>query len=171
MVLVGEARGKIAILVDDMADTCGTLDLASQRLKESGAERVLAIVTHGILSSPAIDRIQKSALEMLIVTNTLPQRENKRLRRSTLATCWPRRSVARTTVRVCRCFSRRYLMIRFSRTAVDSTRRRRVRRARQRARPLCSYPVMLRRRNARRRLRRTRTSTRRSLPARCATSR
>jgi len=78
MVLVGEARGKIAILVDDMADTCGTLDLASQRLKESGAERVLAIVTHGILSSPAIDRIQKSALEMLIVTNTLPQRENKR---------------------------------------------------------------------------------------------
>lgn len=78
MVLVGNARDKIAILVDDMADTCGTLELASRQLRESGAERVLAIVTHGILSPPALERIANSELEALIVTNTLPQEENKR---------------------------------------------------------------------------------------------
>lgn len=77
MVLVGDACDKIAVLVDDMADTCGTLDLAAQRLKESGADRVLAIVTHGILSPPALERITKSSLEMLVVTNTLPQTANK----------------------------------------------------------------------------------------------
>jgi len=77
MVLVGDARGKIAVLVDDMADTCGTLDLAAQRLKECGADRVLAIVTHGILSAPALERISKSSLETLVVTNTLPQTANK----------------------------------------------------------------------------------------------
>lgn len=78
MVLVGNVEGKVAILVDDMADTCGTLELAAERLVESGAERVLAIVTHGILSGPALERIEKSALEKLIVTNTLPQSENRK---------------------------------------------------------------------------------------------
>ncbi|PWN88651.1 phosphoribosyl pyrophosphokinase [Acaromyces ingoldii] len=77
MVLVGSVEGKTAILVDDMADTCGTLELAAQRLAESGAERVLAIVTHGILSPPALERIAKSKLEKLIVTNTIPQAKNK----------------------------------------------------------------------------------------------
>lgn len=77
MVLVGSVEGKVAILVDDMADTCGTLDLAAARLAESGAERVLAIVTHGILSHPALERISKSKLEKLIVTNTLPQALNR----------------------------------------------------------------------------------------------
>ncbi|PWN42220.1 phosphoribosyl pyrophosphokinase [Ceraceosorus guamensis] len=77
MVLVGNVKGKVAILVDDMADTCGTLDLAAQQLAESGAERVLAIVTHGILSPPAIERISKSSLEKLVVTNTLPQAANR----------------------------------------------------------------------------------------------
>ncbi|CBQ71358.1 related to ribose-phosphate diphosphokinase catalytic chain I [Sporisorium reilianum SRZ2] len=77
MVLVGDVKGKVAILVDDMADTCGTLDLAASQLIEYGAERVLAIVTHGILSGPALDRISKSRLEKLIVTNTLPQAHNR----------------------------------------------------------------------------------------------
>ncbi|CDR99980.1 related to ribose-phosphate diphosphokinase catalytic chain I [Sporisorium scitamineum] len=77
MVLVGDVKGKVAILVDDMADTCGTLDLAASQLIEYGAERVLAIVTHGILSGPALDRISKSRLEKLIVTNTLPQSHNR----------------------------------------------------------------------------------------------
>ncbi|KOS15025.1 phosphoribosyl pyrophosphokinase [Malassezia pachydermatis] len=77
MVLVGDAKDKVAVLVDDMADTCGTLDLAAQRLKESGAARVFAIVTHGILSKPALERIGKSSLEKLIVTNTLPQLANR----------------------------------------------------------------------------------------------
>ncbi|KAL9940311.1 hypothetical protein V8E36_001016 [Tilletia maclaganii] len=77
MVLVGNVEGKVAILVDDMADTCGTLDLAAERLVESGAERVIAIVTHGVLSGPALTRITNSKLERLVVTNTLPQSSNR----------------------------------------------------------------------------------------------
>ncbi|KAI4524974.1 phosphoribosyl pyrophosphokinase [Schizophyllum commune Loenen D] len=77
MVLVGHVRDKTAILVDDMADTCGTLCLAAQHLAEAGAAKCYAIVTHGILSGNALQTIQDSTLEKLIVTNTLPQAENK----------------------------------------------------------------------------------------------
>ncbi len=80
MVLVGHVKDKIAILVDDMADTSyGTLlCLASQHLSEAGAHKVYAIVTHGILSGDALRSIEESSLEKLIVTNTLPQQENQR---------------------------------------------------------------------------------------------
>ncbi|KAG6857556.1 hypothetical protein H0H87_000155 [Tephrocybe sp. NHM501043] len=77
MVLVGHVRDKIAILVDDMADTCGTLCLAAQHLSEAGVSKVYAIVTHGILSGNALKSVEASALEKLIVTNTLPQAENQ----------------------------------------------------------------------------------------------
>lgn len=77
MVLVGNARDKIAILVDDMADTCGTLILAAEQLVEAGAKQVYAIVTHGILSGKALERLETSALEKLIVTNTIPQSEHQ----------------------------------------------------------------------------------------------
>ncbi|EPQ60630.1 phosphoribosyl pyrophosphokinase [Gloeophyllum trabeum ATCC 11539] len=77
MVLVGSATGKVAILVDDMADTCGTLCLAAQHLAEAGASRIYAIVTHGILSGNALQRLEESVLEKLVVTNTLPQAENQ----------------------------------------------------------------------------------------------
>ncbi|OSX67560.1 hypothetical protein POSPLADRAFT_1038057 [Postia placenta MAD-698-R-SB12] len=77
MVLVGRVKGKTAILVDDMADTCGTLCLAAQHLSEAGATRVFGLVTHGILSGNALKAIEESALEKLIVTNTLPQQENQ----------------------------------------------------------------------------------------------
>ncbi|EMD42105.1 hypothetical protein CERSUDRAFT_79712 [Gelatoporia subvermispora B] len=76
MILVGHVRDKIAVLVDDMADTCGTLCLAAQHLAEAGAAKVYALVTHGILSGNALQSIEASALEKLIVTNTLPQQEN-----------------------------------------------------------------------------------------------
>lgn len=72
MVLVGDVRGKIAILVDDMADTCGTLGLAAKTLKDNGAEQVYAIVAHGILSGKAIKVINDSVIEKLVVTNTIP---------------------------------------------------------------------------------------------------
>lgn len=72
MVLVGSVRGKVAILVDDMADTCGTLGLAAKNLKDQGATAVFAFVTHGILSGPAIKVINESGLEKLVVTNTIP---------------------------------------------------------------------------------------------------
>lgn len=72
MVLVGDVRGKIAILVDDMADTCGTLGLAAKTLLDNGAEKVYAIVAHGILSGKAIKVINESVIEKLVVTNTIP---------------------------------------------------------------------------------------------------
>jgi ribose-phosphate pyrophosphokinase len=77
MVLVGHVTDKIAILVDDMADTCGTLCLAASQLSEAGATKVLAFVTHGILSGKALETVEKSTLEKLIVTNTLPQHSNQ----------------------------------------------------------------------------------------------
>ncbi len=77
MVLVGHVKDKVAILVDDMADTCGTLCLASQHLSEAGATKVYAFVTHGILSGNALKTVSESTLEKLIVTNTLPQHENQ----------------------------------------------------------------------------------------------
>ena len=76
MVLVGHVRDKTAILVDDMADTCGTLCLAASHLSEAGASRVFGLVTHGILSGNALKAISESTLEKLVVTNTLPQAEN-----------------------------------------------------------------------------------------------
>ncbi|KAI9063085.1 phosphoribosyl pyrophosphokinase [Trametes sanguinea] len=76
MVLVGHVKDKVAILVDDMADTCGTLCLAAQHLSEAGASKVYAMVTHGILSGNALKNVEQSSLEKLIVTNTLPQSEN-----------------------------------------------------------------------------------------------
>lgn len=79
MVLVGHVKDKIAILVDDMADTCGTLVLAAQYLAEGGATKIYAIVTHGILSGDALKNVEESVLEKLIVTNTLPQTQNQEL--------------------------------------------------------------------------------------------
>ncbi|GJJ11137.1 hypothetical protein Clacol_005368 [Clathrus columnatus] len=76
MVLVGHVSGKIAILVDDMADTCGTICLAAQHLSEAGASEVYAMVTHGILSGNALQTVKQSTLKKLIVTNTIPQTEN-----------------------------------------------------------------------------------------------
>lgn len=76
MILVGHVRDKVAVLVDDMADTCGTLCLAAQHLSEAGASRVIGLVTHGILSGNALKTISESTLEKLVVTNTLSQEEN-----------------------------------------------------------------------------------------------
>jgi ribose-phosphate pyrophosphokinase len=78
MVLVGNVRDKIAVLVDDMADTCGTLVKAADTLRAHGARQVLALVTHGILSGGAIDALKTSdALTRLVVTNTVPHDHKK----------------------------------------------------------------------------------------------
>jgi ribose-phosphate pyrophosphokinase len=79
MVLVGDVRGKIAIIVDDMADTCGTLCKAAEVVIEHGASSAIAIVTHGILSGNAIEQLNKSKLTKLVVTNTVPHEEKKAL--------------------------------------------------------------------------------------------
>jgi ribose-phosphate pyrophosphokinase len=70
--IIGEVEGKTCVLVDDMIDTAGTLCLAAQALKDDGAIKVVAYITHAILSGAAIERITKSALDELIVTDTIP---------------------------------------------------------------------------------------------------
>jgi ribose-phosphate pyrophosphokinase len=72
MNIIGEVKDQIAILLDDMIDTAGTLALAADALKREGAKRILGCCTHAVLSGPAIQRIEESALEELIVTNTIP---------------------------------------------------------------------------------------------------
>lgn len=76
MVLVGDVKDRVAILVDDMADTCGTICHAAEKLLEAGATKVYAILTHGIFSGPAISRINNACFEAVVVTNTIPQDEH-----------------------------------------------------------------------------------------------
>lgn len=78
MVLVGDVRDRIAIIVDDMADTCGTLVKAADVVMEHGAREAIAIVTHGILSGDACEKLNNSRLKKLVVTNTVPHDEKKK---------------------------------------------------------------------------------------------
>jgi ribose-phosphate pyrophosphokinase len=71
MHIIGEVRSRIAILVDDMVDTAGTLTNAAQAAIDAGAQEVLAACTHAVLSGPAIDRLEKSPISELIVTDTI----------------------------------------------------------------------------------------------------
>ena len=79
MVLVGDVSDRVAIIVDDMADTCGTLVKAADILIQNGARKAIAIVTHGILSGNAIEALNNSKLEKVVVTNTVPHEEKKKL--------------------------------------------------------------------------------------------
>src|SRR6201991_1131794 len=72
MNIIGDVKGKSCVLVDDMIDTAGTLCKAAQALKDEGAVRVVAYITHAILSGAAVDRISASALDELVVTDTVP---------------------------------------------------------------------------------------------------
>jgi ribose-phosphate pyrophosphokinase len=78
MHVIGDVSGKNAILFDDMIDTAGTITHAAAALKENGAKRVVAACAHAVLSGPALDRINDSALEDVIVTNTIPMDENQK---------------------------------------------------------------------------------------------
>jgi ribose-phosphate pyrophosphokinase len=75
MHIIGEVEGRTCVLVDDMVDTAGTLCKAAQALKDHGAAKVIAYITHPILSGPAIDNIASSALDELVVTDTIPLSE------------------------------------------------------------------------------------------------
>ncbi|HTL43040.1 MAG TPA: ribose-phosphate pyrophosphokinase [Vicinamibacterales bacterium] len=72
MNVIGDVQGRTCILQDDIIDTAGTIQKGASALKAAGAERVLACAVHGVLSGPAIDRIDNSPLDQLIVTNTIP---------------------------------------------------------------------------------------------------
>ena len=78
MNIIGDVAGKTCVLVDDLVDTAGTLCLAAQALKDHGASNVAAYITHAVLSGPAIERIGASAIDELVVTDTIPLREQAR---------------------------------------------------------------------------------------------
>ncbi len=78
MHVVGDVKDKIAVLVDDMVDTAGTLTNAAQAVKDLGAVEVLACATHPVFSGPALDRIADSVLSTVLVTNTIPLTEKAR---------------------------------------------------------------------------------------------
>jgi len=74
MNIIGDVEGRVAVLIDDMIDTAGTLTTAAAALHEAGAQAVFACCTHPILSGPAIERVRGSVLEELLVTNSIPLR-------------------------------------------------------------------------------------------------
>lgn len=76
MVLMGDVKDCVAVLVDDMADTCGTIVSAAEKLAEAGAKEIYAILTHGVFSGSAIDKVKGSKFKAMVVTNTIPQRTN-----------------------------------------------------------------------------------------------
>ena len=78
MNIIGEVEGKSCVLVDDLVDTAGTLCHAAKALKEVGASRVVAYITHAVLSGPAVERIEGSELDELVCTDTIPLRDAAR---------------------------------------------------------------------------------------------
>jgi len=79
MHIIGEVNGKTAVMIDDIIDTAGTLTLAAAMLMEKGAREVFACCTHAVLSGPAIERLEKSSLTEVIVTNTIPIDKEKQI--------------------------------------------------------------------------------------------
>ncbi|KAH9996431.1 phosphoribosyl pyrophosphokinase [Xylariaceae sp. FL0662B] len=79
MMLVGNVANRVCILIDDLADTANTITRAAKLLRKEGATAVYALLTHGVLSGDAIARINASALDKVVVTNSVPQDEHKKL--------------------------------------------------------------------------------------------
>lgn len=78
MNIIGEVKDKVCVLVDDIVDTAGTLCAAAAALKKNGARKVVAYCTHPVLSGPAIRNLEGSALDELVVTDTIPLTEAAR---------------------------------------------------------------------------------------------
>ena len=72
MNVVGDVKGRVCVIADDIIDTAGTIHGAAQALKDNGASRVLASAVHGVLSGPALKRIDAAPIDRLVVTNTIP---------------------------------------------------------------------------------------------------
>ncbi|HSX23624.1 MAG TPA: ribose-phosphate diphosphokinase [Candidatus Saccharimonadales bacterium] len=70
--LIGDVKGKTCLIVDDMIDTAGTVCAAADLLSENGATEIYGLATHGVLSDPALERIENSAFSKVVITNTLP---------------------------------------------------------------------------------------------------
>jgi ribose-phosphate pyrophosphokinase len=89
MHVIGEVQGKDAIIVDDIIDTAGTTVQSAAALQEAGARRIFASCTHPVLSGPALERIEQSVLEEVVVTNTIPLREPTASKRITVRSVAP----------------------------------------------------------------------------------
>lgn len=100
MNIIGEVKDRSCVIMDDMVDTAGTLAKAAQALKESGAARVVAYCTHAVLSGPAVERIDESELDEVVVTDTIPLSEEgqkcKKIRQLSVAGL-----LAETITRIC----------------------------------------------------------------------
>ena len=79
MNIIGDVSGKVAVIIDDIVDTAGTLTIAARALKDAGAIEVYAAATHGILSNPAVERIGNSELVELVITDTIPLQKEKQI--------------------------------------------------------------------------------------------
>jgi len=77
MNVIGRVKGRMCVLQDDIIDTAGTIVKAATALKAAGAQSVVACAVHGVLSGPALDRIEQAPLDQLIVTNTIPVQEDQ----------------------------------------------------------------------------------------------
>jgi ribose-phosphate pyrophosphokinase len=84
MHIVGEVRDRNVVIIDDLIDTAGSVIHAAEALRREGARRILVAATHPVLSGPAIQRIKDSELETVVVTNTIPLGEEKRLPKITI---------------------------------------------------------------------------------------
>lgn len=76
--IVGDVKGKIAIMIDDMVDTAGTLTASAQVLQDKGAKEVYAVCIHGVLSDPAVERINESVIKQLVITDSIKLPDNKK---------------------------------------------------------------------------------------------
>ena len=86
MHLIGDLKDKNVLIIDDMIDTAGTTVNAANTAIDNGANGVIAVATHAILSGPAIDRLKNSTIEKLIVTDTVPIPDSKKLNNMEIVT-------------------------------------------------------------------------------------
>lgn len=84
MNLIGDVKGKTAVLVDDMIDTAGTICEGARLLRKEGARQVYACATHAVFSPPAVERLSTGVFEEVIITNTIPVPEDKRFQQLTI---------------------------------------------------------------------------------------
>ena len=90
MNIIGDVSGRFGLIIDDMVDTAGTLTKAADAIKEAGATAVAAVATHPVLSGPAMKRIEKSSLRRLVVSDSIPLRdEARRSKKISVATVGP----------------------------------------------------------------------------------
>ncbi|MGN0658765.1 MAG: ribose-phosphate diphosphokinase [Emergencia sp.] len=98
MNIIGNIEGKNCIIIDDMIDTAGTITNAANAIKDMGAKAVYACATHPVLSGPAVERIEKSAIEELVLLNTIPMPEEKKIEKMRFLSVAPLFAEAMTRV-------------------------------------------------------------------------